>query len=593
MPLPVALCASDPCQLYCITNLALRVGARDAVSLPTCDDDHVMSLTLSLIYSNAIRLSHAEMSDAASSAHLAASIECKTPAAILERLEVGQVASDSDIVLEVAITARRVRGSGLAFFSGTVVSDDPASCSEVQLVLEMRKWGGSSDRFDAVVELMRPGAIVNCAGSPGCDRPGQLSLYVTCVTLRAIAFDCGSAPCSISRLARCVKGGCIAAGEAAAALRCDEAVILDLVRLTNEAAVAGVSGDDGARAAAGVRLKRAVAALARSAAGLPPGRTAPRHRPPSHSSQDLAILAAAEAATVPFPTATPPVALPPLLPLLHPAAHLASDLSAACARQSAAVRTRGEYLHVKKAPQIAWVLGQLAALLGRLGRPPPYRLLDGCGGRGDLAIAVAAALPACSVAVVDVNAQALDAGRARAAAAGIAVERVSFVCADIAEWVAAAGERCDVVLGLHACGGLSDTLLAAATRLRCAFLVVPCCYGKHGGGDREGWARPLAMPGDESGTLAAAVLCRLAESPDRAISVRAQRAVAALRLASVQRALVPCGTGESPEGASGPGGPRRCQWRLELATFDESASLRNLALIGAPHPVAPLEPEAL
>lgn len=521
-----------------------------------------------------------------------------TPTATLEdllaRLEVDQVSFDALVTLEVVVEARRVRGSGLAFFSGTMVADGSATRRDIQLVLDLRRWGGSSRRFDEFVELMRPGAVVRCAGGLGCDRPGQASLYVTSALLRAIAFDGGVAPCSIARIARCVDRGDVTTDEAAAALHCDAAAVLELVRLTNEAAEV-TEGEEDARAAARTRLKRAVAALARSAAGLPPGREPPRRRPPLHSTRDLATLAAAEAVAPPFPTAPPLHSAVVIAPLLHPASCLAFDPSAPCSRQTAAVRTRGEYLQVKKAPQVAWIVEQLAALLQRLGRPPPYRILDGCGGRGDVAIAAAFAIPGCLVTVVDVNEQALDAGRARAAAAGVAPGALSFVCADVEAW-AATGEPCDVIIGLHACGGLTDTLLlAATTRLSCAFLVVPCCYGKHGGGGREDWAHPLATPLDSDGVLAAAVLCRLAESPDRAISVRAQMAVAALRLAAVQRlVLARHGGGDLRDPAGCPGGADAA-WRLELATFDDAASLRNLALIGAPGPsaVSPLERDAV
>ena len=149
-----------------------------------------------------------------------------------------------------------------------------------------------------------------------------------------------------------------------------------------------------------------------------------------------------------------------------------------------------------------------------------------------------------------------------------------------AEWAAGAPPGgVDLVVGLHACGGLTDAALAAAIRLGGALVVVPCCYGKHGRlGDWLPSAAAVGCPPDTPPEAAAGLLCRLAESPDRQVSVRAMRVVAALRLAAVRRGLdarpPPPADGGAPWG-SGP-------WHLELAEFDEAASFRNLALIGCP-----------
>ena len=65
-----------------------------------------------------------------------------------------------------------------------------------------------------------------------------------------------------------------------------------------------------------------------------------------------------------------------------------------------------------------------------VGADAALSILDVGGGRGDLALCVAAAMPAASVTVLDTNLASLADGAARAAKARLG--NIEFVCADAA-----------------------------------------------------------------------------------------------------------------------------------------------------------------
>jgi hypothetical protein len=175
------------------------------------------------------------------------------------------------------------------------------------------------------------------------------------------------------------------------------------------------------------------------------------------------------------------------------------------------------------------------------------RIVDVGGGRGDLALCVAQALPHCDVTVIDTNSKSVADGAARAASTGLA--NISFICDDAAQ----AGLRAspDLVIGLHACGGLTDLILQLATtpRLNSAdggdngvafpsFVVVPCCFNKHPQlvSDDCNWAQALSTSAGATRLLPdeVALLQRLAESSDRNTSRRAMWIINSLRLEAVR-----------------------------------------------------------
>ena len=178
------------------------------------------------------------------------------------------------------------------------------------------------------------------------------------------------------------------------------------------------------------------------------------------------------------------------------------------------------------------------------------------GGRGDLALAVARALPEVLVTVVDSNKASLDAGCDAALHRGLA--NVRFVHADFAQL---RDEDCPLlrdatfVLALHACGGLSDCALDFAARIAARFLIVPCCYVKH---------CELISPGASLETADRRVVARLAELDEQAdVQRRAMRLIDSRRLATYARRA-------------------RCKAlahrQLSMSTFDRAFSRRNVVL---------------
>ena len=147
-------------------------------------------------------------------------------------------------------------------------------------------------------------------------------------------------------------------------------------------------------------------------------------------------------------------------------------------------RRREEYAHGKKVPQIEWMIQRLRALLGTCvlsqGGGVGLTVVDVGGGRGDLAVNICRHLPAVErVRVVDVNALSLQAGRARAEELGLGA-KMSFENQSVQQLMEETPwpEGRVVLVGLHACGGLTDALLRLARRHRAHFLAVPCCFLK-------------------------------------------------------------------------------------------------------------------
>ena len=199
---------------------------------------------------------------------------------------------------------------------------------------------------------------------------------------------------------------------------------------------------------------------------------------------------------------------------------------------------REKYSHGKKEPQVRWYVHRLRALmaLSRGGSAAPsawpyahapssadasaqtatrrpeeekeseengegWVVVDIGGGRGDLAVNLARLLPAVKVHVVEINTPSLADAEQAATRLGSSVRsRCTFreedvtkffsspsllMTADSGKAVPDAGstvpdvESKVVLVGLHACGGLTDAILALARRHHVAFLCCPCCFLKH------------------------------------------------------------------------------------------------------------------
>jgi len=82
-------------------------------------------------------------------------------------------------------------------------------------------------------------------------------------------------------------------------------------------------------------------------------------------------------------------------------------------------------------------------------------------------------------------------------------ERILFVEADLAQVPLRAD---DLVVSAHACGGLTDLILARAVETRARVAVLPCCHDLDGAdlGGLEGWLDgPLAMDATRAARLRA------------------------------------------------------------------------------------------
>lgn len=262
-------------------------------------------------------------------------------------------------------------------------------------------------------------------------------------------------------------------------------------------------------------------------------------------------------------------------------------------------------MHGRKQPQIRWLVRKLATL------GPFVHVLDIGGGRGDLAVLIAQTFPHALVTVVDANMSSLCQGKAFAKRCGEEVyRRIRFVCArfeanfsfdgvhilsdaDLPEHDSsgavqrdepATGKstptpailmpKVDVVVALHACGGLSDLALHYAATHQCRFLVCPCCYLK----------TPYCMPTcasapivsltaesvpNESEYAERLALLRLAESDNRACSIRASVIINSQRLNALESIL---------QNQPSEDDNAQDHWQLQLSEFPKEYSLRNLVL---------------
>ena len=221
--------------------------------------------------------------------------------------------------------------------------------------------------------------------------------------------------------------------------------------------------------------------------------------------------------------------------------------------------TREEYILGKKHPQVRWMTERIQQL-----RREPHHILDVGGGRGDLTMCMAQALPTCMITIVDKNESSLEAGRQQlesaTAEAAAVVDRISFVHADFNDFtedpsshVSATAPPIDLVVALHACGDLSDLALSFARRLEIPFVICPCCYTKR--------CIPQFHPmWNKSWTdHEIHVMCKLAELNERPNeSKRARRIINSMRLGDIDES----------------------EWALYLEEYDSMASLRNMVLVG-------------
>ena len=220
---------------------------------------------------------------------------------------------------------------------------------------------------------------------------------------------------------------------------------------------------------------------------------------------------------------------------------------------------RLHYLRTKKEPQIRYLITQMHD--GGYVTPATRSIVDVGGGRGDLAVAVALAFPHVdTVTIVDVNERSLRAAAEYAEAAGVA-DRVRTVLQDFRTYEPT--NEVDLVCGLHACGDLTDLAIDFARRMRCSFVLCPCCYTKRYIDDFvPPWCGLCSDQGDNEPDRKdnSKVIARLAETDFRPdISSRARCLINSMRLGCIS----------SDE-----------DYRTSLGMYSSETSKRNLVLMG-------------
>eukprot|EP01032_Pedospumella_encystans_P010273 gene10273-12025_t len=327
---------------------------------------------------------------------------------------------------------------------------------------------------------MRVGTSVQCTGTAKFDRPGCLSIYVLSVRI----LKCSAKPDAIMRF--------ISDDFTNRELNVCEA--LGCTELQFEELRALVTGG----ATKAKQLKQAIAKHSRIMVGKPSRRS--RQREHRVSKPDLDILDKLESSD------NDDI----LCESRNPAGesdscgnqqllNLPGDHTAPSSRGP---MSRGEYMHGRKQPQIRWLVKKLSTM------GPFMHVLDIGGGRGDLAVLIAQTFPHTLVTVVDANLSSLRQGKAFAKRCGEEVyTRIRFVCArfeanfsfegvhilsdadldesensnamenseqspipQLVSSAAALVPMVDVVVALHACGGLSDLAVHYAAIHQSRFL---------------------------------------------------------------------------------------------------------------------------
>ncbi len=460
------------------------------------------------------------------------------------------------------LLSRSAVSSSLIFYRCTAAGSE----SIEQVILQRASFPGDGSRFDALAHALRPGCTITGVGTVTED----LSLLLRSATLRRVV--CTGLAEGVPLLRRLVASTGIGEEELAAALDCEAQEAGRLRTLAAEDAYG---------------YKKAVARHVRLLAGLPPEERTPAERPQLISRRTMDALLLGEVLCAPAPAVEALAADAGAdidLGELEPLAGLPEGWAdAACAHATKSMATRGQYATEKKGPQIRALLSVLAADLAPLMARPGCTVVDIGGGRGDLALCVAAAYPHARVLVVDVNHSSLAAGAARSEAAGL--RNVRFLLGNAAVGAAEGsglpsvlsdalcGRQPDLFLGLHVCGGLTDTVLALAASCSSALLVVPCCFMKNGGLPHAAAWVPLLpthiLRGEGADVRAEwrGSMVKLAEASDRGFALRAMTAINALRLRALGRVWTAAGGREGT---------------LRLLSFRESASLKNLVLLASP-----------
>lgn len=268
----------------------------------------------------------------------------------------------------------------------------------------------------------------------------------------------------------------------------------------------------------------------------------------------------------------------------------------------------GSFWTVKKRPQLLWMASVIERLLTShpaWGRRPLH-VVDIGGGKGFLAEHLARSLGASRVQVtlVETIGERVDQARARVerhdAIALSPLPNLRYLVGDAAQ-LAATGQldAVDVVCGLHACGGLSDLVIAHAVKLGAAFAVCTCCFCSNRnlclpyGQSRDDWLNSRCEAGDfgvearaEDSAHLIDLLLRTAEHTGAPSTSRAAaHTINAMRAAAAEREWERAGQRDAPSDIDGPSlnfDARPARLRVECLEYDVKYSARNLCVVGQP-----------
>ena len=218
----------------------------------------------------------------------------------------------------------------------------------------------------------------------------------------------------------------------------------------------------------------------------------------------------------------------------------------------------------------------------------PFQIVDIGGSKGHLAEHLAERFGnRVNVSVVDIEEGRIRAGAARARrraellSGGGTRANLHFVAGDAAE-LSRDGVLggIDLVLGLHACGGLSDLIIAHAVAHRAAFAVCTCCFlsntrlqvpssrADESTLPRDAWLDDGTSSSAEASATLHALLKAAEQQDDPQIAQLGAHSVNAMRAAAAKRHWA-AGNAATP-------------LRVELRSFEPKYSPRNFVVVGRP-----------
>ena len=403
----------------------------------------------------------------------------------------------------------------------------------------------------ASTELLRPGILLSLSGCPGRTRKGQTSLFADGFAVKGVTP--AASPSLLATLLSCALAGVVRRKDVSRWLHVTEGeldAVLD-ADVTNEAGRRSFCS----RRARFLRLGREHRA---------------RRRQRSLTAEEHRALEAFQGWGELLRNCTAPLPEDCAAPVLASLGHVDPVANLGGARPHLEVFSKN-----KKRPQVQAMtrlvseLRQLAHDANSVTDEGSVDVVDVGGGRGDLAMAVAALLGA-RVSVVESFAPSAYQGQHRARELNLAVDfRISSAVSLSSQLEEQ--ERSPIVMALHACGGLTDVALEACAKLRLPFCICPCCYASQ----PQLRSRPLA-PQEQ-------VLQGLAESNDlpRDVSQMAAFGINGLRLRHLDPLREGSKSSDHPDFlALTPQLPP--SWIVRVYTFPREWSSRNLVLWGHP-----------